>query len=102
MRTLDVYNFLRFTPSGQKLIDIMPSSDTAYVLNYIELKLQRVQNTEEMEHRYRRLYNHWQALIIALAMGYYFRLPLAGNGPYNRTGFVNNMNRYGSDYRSNI
>lgn len=93
MRSLDIYNFLRFTIAGQKLIDIMPSSEDAFVQNYIEPKLQRVQNTAEMAERYRRLYNHWQALIIALAMGYYFRLPWSGNDQYNRTGFTDNINR---------
>lgn len=54
---------------------------------------------------YTQLYNHWQALIISIAMAYYFRLPSRGEAlivtsagkpvaeKYDRTSFVNNMNR---------
>ena len=91
---MDIYHFLRFNLAGQKLIDIMPSSEEPLIQLYVVPKLQKVRNSEEMKQRFRRLYNHWQALIVALAMGYYFRLPSSSSDQYHRPGFAANMSRY--------
>lgn len=94
MRVMDIYHFLRFNLAGQKIIEIMPSSEQALILDYVYPRLQNVRDSEEMDQRFRRLYNHWQALIVALAMGYYFRLPSTSNDQYHRFGFAANMSRY--------
>lgn len=90
---MDIYHFLRFNLAGQKLLEIMPTSEEALIQMYVFPKLQKVRNSEEMDQRFRRLYNHWQALIVALAMGYYFRLPNVSNDEYNREGFANKLQR---------
>jgi hypothetical protein len=90
---MDIYHFLRFNLAGQQILGIMPSSEEALVQHFVVPKLHKVRNSAEMSERFRRLYNHWQALIVALAMGYYFRLPSASSDQYNRTGLAMNMNR---------
>jgi hypothetical protein len=87
---MDIYHFLLHTPEGQKLIDIMPSSEDSLVKLFMGPVLQ--DRGYHWEDRCRSVYKHWQALIISLAMGYYFRLP-ATPGQFNRAGFVDNVNR---------
>lgn len=57
-----------------------------------------------MIYRFKKLYNHWQALIISIAMAYYFRLPSRGEKlivtsaekpvpeEFDRESFMNKMN----------
>ncbi len=89
MRTVDIYHFLRFAPAGKMIIDIMPSSSSNIVEFYIE---DMMQATNMPAARFKALYNHWQALIVAIAMGYYFRLP--GTGEFNRAAFIALMSKY--------
>ena len=93
MRAMDIYHFLRFNLAGQKLLEIMPSSEEALIQLFVYPKLQQVRDSEEIEMRFRRLYAHWQALIVVLAMGYYFRLPNTSGDEYNRQGFATKLDR---------
>lgn len=90
MRTMDIYHFLRFNAEGQKLIEIMPSSEETLIQLFVTPIVQKVGHS--WAQRCRDIYSHWQALTIALAMGYYFRLPSAGQ--YNRAAFATNVNGY--------
>jgi hypothetical protein len=93
MRTLNVYHFMRFTVPGREVMKIMPSKEE-HVKIFVHAGQRRenqfsvciyclilfyINNMQvDVATRYIQLYAHWQTLIVAIAMGYYFRLPSRG------------------------
>eukprot|EP00026_Physarum_polycephalum_P000006 Phypoly_transcript_00006.p1 GENE.Phypoly_transcript_00006~~Phypoly_transcript_00006.p1 ORF type:complete len:4090 (+),score=503.30 Phypoly_transcript_00006:465-12734(+) len=73
MRTIQVYIFLR-SSRGKKVLDLVTRTNGEQ--SFAGQMMRQVMNKRKAtEDKYLALYSHWIALIISIAMSYYFRLP---------------------------